>query len=733
MNRSFKQNKNSIFHPAVLLLMVVSALLNILLSMIVRTTELPFYIDTVGTIVATALGGAAPGIVTAFATNTVNFFLDGESIFYAPLNMLIAILSVAYFGEYSAYRKKLKEQNKNYKKDYGQKSLLDLILFILALALIGGGIGAQITWYLYASPSETPMIVNISNWLSDSFGIGIWGCHMISTYITDVMDKAISVCLALLIIKLVPDSLREKIRFTSWRQKPISFEEQKAAKAKFKGRVSIGTRINIILILSTLLMMFTALVFSAMTFRQNTIESLSKSATQIAYLASKEIDPKMVDVFLEKGNKVAEYATVKARLRVIKNSSPDIAFLYVYRIEEDGCHVVFDLDTVLSDSTFVEGDPPGRVVPFEEAYLPYIDDLLAGKMLPAVQMKDRYGSFLASYYPVYDREGNCVCYAVSNVEYRLAGNLMYRFIGRLLLLFTGFFILIVAISLITTRYRIVMPIMSMTVHANEMTDEKGGADEESLKKIEELDIRTGDEIEGLYRALEKLTGDTVYQLSDNRNKAEAISKMQSALIVTMADMVESRDSDTGAHVLKTAAYVRIILQGLKRNGYYSEKITDKYLRDVEMSAPLHDVGKINIPDAILNKPGKLTKEEFEIMKTHTTAGRSLLENAISSMEGDNYLKEARNMAAYHHERWDGKGYPEGLHGEVIPLSARVMAVADVFDALSSPRVYKPAFPFDEAVKMIEEGSGTQFDPKCVEVFLESLTEVKKILKRYQEA
>jgi HD-GYP domain-containing protein (c-di-GMP phosphodiesterase class II) len=156
------------------------------------------------------------------------------------------------------------------------------------------------------------------------------------------------------------------------------------------------------------------------------------------------------------------------------------------------------------------------------------------------------------------------------------------------------------------------------------------------------------------------------------------------------------------------------------------------MRDVEMSAPLHDVGKINIPDNILNKPGRLTEEEFAIMKTHTTAGKQIIEKAINTMEGDNYLKEAKNMAAYHHERWDGKGYPEGLHGEVIPLSARVMAVADVFDALASPRIYKPAFPLEEAIRIIEEGSGTQFDPKCVEVFVESLPEVKKVLSKYQE-
>ena len=246
---------------------------------------------------------------------------------------------------------------------------------------------------------------------------------------------------------------------------------------------------------------------------------------------------------------------------------------------------------------------------------------------------------------------------------------------------------------------------------------KSGGDQslidEDVNRTKALNIHTGDEVEELYASVCKMEEDLAEQLHDVRHYADATSKMQTGLINTMADMVENRDSDTGAHVQKTAEYVRIILEGLMRKGYYSGKLTPKFINDAVMSAPLHDVGKINIPDAVLNKPGKLTDEEFEIMKTHTTAGKMIMEKAIETVQGESYLKEARNMAAYHHERWDGKGYPEKLSGEVIPLSARVMAVADVFDALTSARIYKPPFKMEKALAILQEGSGTQFDPKCV--------------------
>ena len=218
------------------------------------------------------------------------------------------------------------------------------------------------------------------------------------------------------------------------------------------------------------------------------------------------------------------------------------------------------------------------------------------------------------------------------------------------------------------------------------------------------------------------------QTEEYEKQTKAISSMQNGLILVLADLVESRDQCTGDHVRKTAEYTRIIMEQMRKDGSYTDQLTDEFIEDVVRSAPLHDIGKIHVTDAILNKPGKLTEEEFNEIKTHTTAGRDIIASAIDmvSEENSGYLNEARNLAYFHHEKWNGDGYPQGLSGETIPLSARVMAVADVFDALISKRSYKEAFSFDTSVNIIREGSGTHFDPLIVKAFLSAEDEVRKV-------
>ena len=205
---------------------------------------------------------------------------------------------------------------------------------------------------------------------------------------------------------------------------------------------------------------------------------------------------------------------------------------------------------------------------------------------------------------------------------------------------------------------------------------------------------------------------------------ERVSNMQSGMISFMAEVVENRDDNTGGHIRRTAKYVEGIANRLKKQGVYSDVLTDKYMEDMVVAAPLHDIGKIHIPDAVLNKPGRLTDEEFEIMKTHTTAGKELLAHAKEELGESEYLNMAVEMAAYHHEWWNGKGYPYGISGEEIPLCARIMAVADVFDALTSKRCYKDAMPIEKAYSIIREESGTHFDPAVVEAFFSAAEDIK---------
>lgn len=204
--------------------------------------------------------------------------------------------------------------------------------------------------------------------------------------------------------------------------------------------------------------------------------------------------------------------------------------------------------------------------------------------------------------------------------------------------------------------------------------------------------------------------------------------IQKKIIISFANMIELRDDITGHHVKRTSEYVKILVTKLLEKGLYKDILTPKYAEETVQAAPLHDIGKIAIDDSILKKKGKLTDEEFAKIKEHPTIGAQMLDDILKEVETNEYLIIARNMAYYHHEKWDGSGYPQGLSKDEIPLSARIMAVADVFDALTSKRTYKDAMPYDKAFAIIEESSGNHFDPKLVEVFLEAKDDIIKIIE-----
>ncbi|MDI1301167.1 MAG: two-component system response regulator [bacterium] len=216
-------------------------------------------------------------------------------------------------------------------------------------------------------------------------------------------------------------------------------------------------------------------------------------------------------------------------------------------------------------------------------------------------------------------------------------------------------------------------------------------------------------------------------------RTHEIELARDAIIYSMACLAETRDNETGNHIRRTQAYVRLLAQALLYHKRFRDELDDEKIELLYKSAPLHDIGKIGVPDHVLLKPGKLDAAEWEIMKRHTVYGRDAIIGVEAYMGGSNaFLRYAREIAYSHQEKWDGSGYPEGLKGEEIPLSARLMAVADVYDALISERVYKRAFSHEEALALMKEGRGAHFDPDILDAFLVLETEFRDVAEQFRD-
>ncbi len=705
--RIFKKLVRKESNFVAVMLCIAGVLLNLVLNLLVTAFELPLYLDTVGTVAVAGMGGYLPGVTVGFITNIFKTIYNQQSMYYGALNVLIAVFTALFFSR------------------GWHKKIFGIVGMILLFTFIGGGIGAFIPLFLNGLVFDAESLFGV---LYNTGFFSVESSYFLSSLIMELPDKVITVIMALGIVYLIPQGYHSSFTFHMWMQNPA--ESEAVSRQGKAGVRCISLRVKALIVLGFALTTVSAvgIILSVQVFNNNLISEHTQLAYGTANMTASFIDGDRVDEYLKNSYESRDYKETKKLLETVYRGSPEVKFLYVYRVEQDGFRVIFDFDA--------EGVPAGEkgsLVDIDPGFLPYMDKLLSGEKIDPIMTNAQYGPLLTVAEPVYDSDGRCVCYAIADVDMGHLNSSSQSFLAEIISVFLAYFILLGVFAMWLTRFHILIPINSIVKCMDEITHaaEDSTGIEEGLRNLRRLGIHTGDELETLYTSACNMTKNQVEHMRSIRRLSDSTLKMQDGLIITMADMVENRDSDTGAHIQKTAAYVKIIAEGLKRKGYYPEKLTPKFMSDVVRSAPLHDIGKIFVPDEVLNKPGKLTDEEYEIMKTHTTAGKKIVEKAINTVEGDNYLKEARNMAAYHHERWDGKGYPEGIHGEVIPLSARIMAVADVFDALTSQRVYKPAVSLEKALEILEEGKGTQFDPKCVEAFMDSLPEIKVILRKYK--
>ncbi len=251
----------------------------------------------------------------------------------------------------------------------------------------------------------------------------------------------------------------------------------------------------------------------------------------------------------------------------------------------------------------------------------------------------------------------------------------------------------------------------------------------NVYKVTERDIFQNRTLRGKMYYLQDVTDSYNYTAkleTEVRDKALELVRSHHSLIVSLANMVEARDGVTGLHIKHTSEYVEIIARALQKVPKYREIMSDAYVSVLSEAAPLHDIGKISMEDAILRKEGSLTTEELKSIHSHPALGARIIDGVLAEVKDSDYLVTAREMAYCHHEKWDGSGYPQGLKGEEIPLSARIMALADVYDALRSERSYKEAYSKEKARQIMLEESGKQFDPELVDVFLANLEEIEAV-------
>ena len=682
-----------------ILFVAICFLLNIIPAKLATHFELPVFLDCLGTILAAMMGGNLPAVIVGFFSNAINSISDPVTLYYGVISILIASVSFIFFQ----------------KKFF--LSIPKILIVILTFALIGGGLGSIITYFLYGYSIGEGISAPFALGLRDSCGLPEFWAQFLADIIIDIFDKGIVVISAVLLYRWIPKKVRTVCNET-FRVDP-NVDELAATTKR-----SLLRRVMLMVVTAELFLGALACAIGYFLYQKVSIDKFTDIANGVTQAASIFVDGNRIDEFIANGREAEGYTVAEQKLQRLKESFPQTKYLYVYKILKDGCHVVFDMPS----SEGEEPGQPGDIVPFDPSFEPYLPALFKGETIEPIISDDSYGWLLTIYKPIKDSQGKTSAYMAADISMEEIAEDDASFFIKFFSLFFGLSIIIMSIILEMVKQGVVRPINRMAYASSQFAYNLGTDKDKGLEALNDLKIRNRDEIKHLHTALIKMGTESLDYIKQMQEQTDRITRMQDEIIVNFAEMVEARDTSTGNHIKKTAYYVDAIARELQIEGEFKDILTDEYIEKLKRSAPLHDIGKIAVSDLILNKPGKLTDEEFAIMKSHTTEGKNILvkieENAGSTMDED-YLKESIEMAHFHHEKWDGSGYPTHIKGEEIPLSARIMAVADVFDALVAERIYKKPFTYEKAMEIITEGAGKHFDPVVVKAFT-------KISKRLYE-
>ena len=703
--KSKTSQRNNIVFMQYNALMLACIAFNLIGNTFCNLFNIPMQVSTIGTLTCSVIGGGLQGIIVAIITSIIKSIYDFNAIYYCIIDVIVALC-----GTFLA---------KNLLKTKSVK-------FFLA--------GPIITWCV-AIPKTVIMFFlseNISESIENSLfhyinklGFSKFTCLFLGNVYFELLNSFIVLPISFLLIFFISSKI-DFDNFGIWQGMLTSKDKETITKIKCR-YMSIRAKIFLIIVVSGLIISCISIGISFVMYKNSTIEANVKLAESVNDYCISIINPEKINNYLENGSLEPGYIESKNKIIHYLNNNADIKYIYVYKVLPDGCHVIFDLENGNN-----HGDNPGEIISFNEDINDQLNSFLNGNEIEPIINKSQYGWLLTVYKPLYDSDKICQGYVGVDISMDIISNYCNVFLVKFISLMGTMFCLIAAISLWIIKHNIIYPINSLASFTQRFAFDDTENRDNGIDYMKKMDIHTGDEVENLYKSILKTVSDIIFYTNDIKKKNETILKMQSGLIMVLADMVESRDQCTGNHIRKTVAYVAIISDEMKKLGFYKDEITDSFMENLMYSAPLHDIGKIHVPDNILSKPGKLSDEEFEIMKMHTTYGSDMLEKVIEIAPDSNYLKEAKKVAKFHHEKWDGTGYPCGIKDLEIPLSARIMAVADVFDALTSKRSYKKPFTFKKAVNIIQEGKNKHFDPLVVDAFINALERIKIVCDEYAE-
>lgn len=420
----------------------------------------------------------------------------------------------------------------------------------------------------------------------------------------------------------------------------------------------------------------------------------AKAAANLLYNAP-------LDKFLVNGKNDVYKVYFSALSVICRNFNLKYLYVYVPNFKNNTLTIIFDLDGKSNKN--LKGRDLGTVIPWKitkaekNAFHGLSDNGIT-------ETNNQFGHVITKYSTVYNRQNKPIALVGVDLSFdQVISQILNNFLRGLLFIILSLSAIYIVLVLYLKQV-FIKPVMLISSRMkNFLIDNKPGH--------EPIKLTSDDELSSMADSFNRMAADI-------NSYIQKISSMQMETIFSLAKLAQSRDDDTGKHLDRVQQYCYVLTEKLSQDSVYSDLIDFNFINNIVNASALHDLGKVGISDLILLKPGKLTEEEFTEMKRHTTIGYETLKEVHSKFGNNSFIEMGMLVACYHHERWDGKGYPEGLKGTQIPLAARIMSIADVYDALGTKRVYKDAFPQEKCVEIIKEGSGKQFDPVIVEAFLE---------------